>query len=79
MKAMDANRKDNAADADGDGIADVKQIDSAALASRKLQLLMKATDPNQARGNGLCCINSLRLLSRCRIRLCSWTRPLPPS
>uniref|UniRef100_A0A061R3F9 Uncharacterized protein n=1 Tax=Tetraselmis sp. GSL018 TaxID=582737 RepID=A0A061R3F9_9CHLO len=46
-RAMEANAKDNRVDADGNGIPDVKEADAAALATRKLRLLLKSTDPEQ--------------------------------
>lgn len=45
--ASEANRKDDAVDADGDGVADVKQIDTGSLILRKTQLVLKSTDPQQ--------------------------------
>ena len=45
LVAKEASDKDDEVDADGDGIADVKQIDAAALVQRKVLLVMKSVDP----------------------------------
>ena len=45
--ACDASAKDDRVDADGDGVADVKQLSGQQLASRKLRLLLKVVDPEQ--------------------------------
>ena len=44
--AMAASKKDDEVDADGDGVADVKQIDARALAVRKAAVVAKAVDPD---------------------------------
>src|SRR5690554_4516330 len=44
-RVVRANRRDNLVDADGDGIADVLQIDRRELASRKLKLALTAVRP----------------------------------
>lgn len=44
-KARAESRKDDEVDADGDGIADVKQIESKELATRKISLFMRVTNP----------------------------------
>lgn len=43
----EANSKDNAEDKDGDGVADVKQIGSQELATRKTLLFLKTVDPGR--------------------------------
>jgi len=45
VAAVEANKKDDEVDADGDGVADVKQISAEQLAVRKLALLAKTLDP----------------------------------
>lgn len=45
--AKEASEKDDLKDDDGDGIADVKQIDAKALVQRKVMLLMKTLDPDE--------------------------------
>jgi len=42
---MSASKKDDAVDADGDGVADVEQIDGMALAQRKAYLAARVVDP----------------------------------
>mmetsp|Transcript_27805 Transcript_27805/g.71581 ORF Transcript_27805/g.71581 Transcript_27805/m.71581 type:complete len:330 (+) Transcript_27805:79-1068(+) len=46
-RAREANEKDNSHDADKDGIPDTKQMSTTDLATRKLKLLLKSTDPQQ--------------------------------
>jgi len=46
LAVMEANAKDNQVDEDGDGIADVHQISSQELLTRKLSLVAKSVDPN---------------------------------
>ena len=43
--ALDASKKDDEVDDDGDGIADVKQISSKELVQRKIGVVAKAIDP----------------------------------
>eukprot|EP01125_Pyxidicula_operculata_P005742 TRINITY_DN2008_c0_g1_i1.p1 TRINITY_DN2008_c0_g1~~TRINITY_DN2008_c0_g1_i1.p1 ORF type:complete len:321 (+),score=73.23 TRINITY_DN2008_c0_g1_i1:1189-2151(+) len=45
LKVREVNEKDNLVDDNNDGIADVKQISSKELVTRKLQLLLKSIDP----------------------------------
>ncbi|CAK9058542.1 Uncharacterized protein SCF082_LOCUS31186 [Durusdinium trenchii] len=50
----EANEEDDELDEDGDGVADVKQIDSAALTMRKMKVFLRACDPvvvSEAFGN----------------------------
>jgi hypothetical protein len=47
LVAKEASDKDDLKDDDGDGIADVKQIDAKALVQRKVVLLMKTLDPDE--------------------------------
>lgn len=49
-KAGDASKKDDDVDADGDGVADVNQIDSKALLQRKTMVVLKAIDPDSCSG-----------------------------
>lgn len=48
QQAKVASAKDDEVDADGDGIADVKQISKQDLVSRKVYLVMKSVNPDQA-------------------------------
>jgi hypothetical protein len=48
QRAVEANRKDDAVDSDRDGVADTQQMSTQDLATRKLKLLLKSTDPQQA-------------------------------
>ena len=43
--AMEASKKDDEVDDDGDGVADVKQISSKELVQRKIGVIAKAIDP----------------------------------
>jgi hypothetical protein len=47
LTALEASRKDDAVDADGDGVADVLQISQQQLLTRKLQVVFKAVDPDR--------------------------------
>eukprot|EP00193_Tetraselmis_chui_P010979 CAMPEP_0177788182 /NCGR_PEP_ID=MMETSP0491_2-20121128/21953_1 /TAXON_ID=63592 /ORGANISM="Tetraselmis chuii, Strain PLY429" /LENGTH=326 /DNA_ID=CAMNT_0019309709 /DNA_START=205 /DNA_END=1185 /DNA_ORIENTATION=+ len=47
QRAVEANRKDDAVDSDRDGVADTQQMSTQDLATRKLKLLLKSTDPQQ--------------------------------
>ena len=42
-----ANKEDNKVDADGDGIADVKQMSAKAVATRKVSLVLKTINPSK--------------------------------
>lgn len=42
-----ANKKDDEVDADGDGVADVKQISASSLMTRKTLLFLRTIDPNR--------------------------------
>jgi hypothetical protein len=42
---QEANAKDNAIDDDGNGIPDVKEIDTQQLATRKTLLFLKTVEP----------------------------------
>eukprot|EP00924_Labyrinthula_sp_SR-Ha-C_P003913 augustus_masked-scaffold_3-processed-gene-8.6-mRNA-1 protein AED:0.01 eAED:0.01 QI:0/-1/0/1/-1/1/1/0/353 len=46
-KFKDANKSDDLADEDGDGIADVEQISSSEYGVRKALLALRSTDPNK--------------------------------
>jgi len=46
--AKEASAKDDLEDKDGDGIADVKQISKQELVHRKVYLIMKSVNPDQA-------------------------------
>jgi len=45
--AREASKKDDAADVDGDGVVDVKQIDKKELLTRKLYIVAKSVNPDQ--------------------------------
>jgi hypothetical protein len=44
-KFLDVNKQDDMVDADGDGVADVQQIDKKALLQRKTLLFLKTVEP----------------------------------
>lgn len=46
LKVVEANKKDNEEDKDGDGVADVDQISPQELLARKSKLALKAVDPH---------------------------------
>ncbi|GFH16017.1 uncharacterized protein HaLaN_12361 [Haematococcus lacustris] len=52
-EAMEASRKDDLVDANKDGIPDVLQADTHALATRKLAVFLKATNPTITLGISL--------------------------
>jgi hypothetical protein len=64
----EANSKDNAEDKDGDGVADVKQISSQELATRKTLLFLKTVDPGRLTtaiaGIAFTCLSHLQDLVR---------------
>ena len=81
-----ANLEDDLVDEDHDGIADVLQMDSRMLMSRKIELIMRTVDPTVLQqagvgiyhgllgGSAVCCLLSLlrrRLLTR--ILFAAWT------
>lgn len=46
-KVVEANKKDDSVDADGDGVKDVKQISHAQLVKRKTLVFLRTIDPNR--------------------------------
>jgi len=46
-RAKEESKKDDKVDADGDGVADVQQIDSQQLFTRKLFVIMRSIDPQE--------------------------------
>eukprot|EP00604_Paraphysomonas_vestita_P001877 CAMPEP_0174821670 /NCGR_PEP_ID=MMETSP1107-20130205/9172_1 /TAXON_ID=36770 /ORGANISM="Paraphysomonas vestita, Strain GFlagA" /LENGTH=244 /DNA_ID=CAMNT_0016038953 /DNA_START=313 /DNA_END=1047 /DNA_ORIENTATION=+ len=47
QKVIEANQKDDTVDKDGDGVADVLQIDAKELVTRKTLLFLKTVDPHR--------------------------------
>jgi len=47
LVVLEASRKDDEIDEDGDGVADVKQISKKKLFTRKLALVLKACNPHE--------------------------------
>jgi len=70
-KFAEANEEDDSEDLDGDGVADVKQVDKAALVQRKSLLFLKTVDPARI-GDALAGLQSglLAVVATLKMQVC---------
>lgn len=66
MAIIEESKKDDEVDADGDGVADTKQISGRELAKRKLKLVLTKMDPEKV-NNAIASIYKGAILAVCCI------------